>query len=173
MTVSILHPAPKVHEPALPADDGAVVLLNPHAVPDGAEVLGVLVRLPAGPVGGVPAGRSALPEPSWHRSPVSPAPEGIQIHHGLVLDERSRLVHSHGLPLPLTRLEFDLLHYFATHPGRVLTRDNLLTAVWDRDPAWASSRTVDVHVLRLRRALGPAHAEALQTVRGVGYRWVP
>lgn len=169
MTVSILHPTPgaSARPPAAagpaaagdPAASGTVVLLTPEAVPDGAEVLGVLVRLP----GEGPDGRQ-LPRPG---------PDGERIAHGLLLDERSRLVHSHGRPLPLTRLEFDLLHYFALHPGRVLTRDNLLVAVWDRDPAWASSRTVDVHVLRLRRALGEEHAQALQTVRGVGYRWVP
>lgn len=90
----------------------------------------------------------------------------------LVLDLDGRLVHAAGEPVPLTRREFDLLAHLAMRPGRVLTRSQLLAAVWGlADPRYTGPRTVDVHVARVRRKLGERHGEPLTTLRGVGYRW--
>lgn len=81
---------------------------------------------------------------------------------------RRRVVELHGTPLELTRLEYDLLLFFCTHPHVVHTRTDLMTQVWGL-PGHPSSRTVDVHVRRLRTKLG-AGVPLLTTVRGVGYR---
>src|SRR5579872_997242 len=72
----------------------------------------------------------------------------------------------------LTALEFDLLYALAAHPGRVLTREQLLARVWGAD-FFGDARVVDAHIKELRRKLGDhaAHARLLQTVRGVGYRF--
>jgi rhodanese-related sulfurtransferase len=90
---------------------------------------------------------------------------------GLVVlpDERRAFVH--GTEVELTRLEFDLLTHLLAEPHRVHTRAALLTALWDGRVD--STRTVDVHVHRLRTKLGHLAGTALQTVRGVGYRWSP
>lgn len=74
-----------------------------------------------------------------------------------------------GKPLKLSAKEFKLLYLFASKPGRVFSRENLLAAVWQS--AFVDERTVDVHMLRLRKALAGTAAENLiETVRGVGYR---
>lgn len=57
------------------------------------------------------------------------------------------------------------------HAGRVHSREQLLQAVWDLDARYSAQRTVDVHVARLRRKLGPIHGPRLETLRGIGYRW--
>ena len=75
-----------------------------------------------------------------------------------------------GEPLDLTYLEYALLSFLATHPGRTYSRDALLRRVWGFD-YYGGSRTVDVHVRRVRAKLGPALAQRLETVRGVGYLW--
>jgi two-component system, OmpR family, response regulator len=79
----------------------------------------------------------------------------------------SRQVLVGGVPLPMTRLEFDLLYFLAVNPCRVFTRVQLLAAVWGYEHT--GERTVDVHVRRLRAKLGPA-APMVTTVYGVGYR---
>ena len=75
-----------------------------------------------------------------------------------------------GEPLDLTYLEYALLAFLATHPGRTYSRDALLRHVWGFD-YYGGSRTVDVHVRRIRAKLGPELAQHLETVRGVGYLW--
>lgn len=75
-----------------------------------------------------------------------------------------------GDPLDLTYLEYALLAFLATHPGRTYSRDALLRRVWGFD-YYGGSRTVDVHVRRVRAKLGPDLAQHLETVRGVGYLW--
>ena len=75
-----------------------------------------------------------------------------------------------GAPLALTQREFDLLAYLLQNPGVAFTREMLLQRVWGWDFT-GGSRTVDMHVLTLRQKLG-AHADAIETVRGVGYRLV-
>ena len=75
-----------------------------------------------------------------------------------------------GRPLDLTYMEYELLKFFATHPGKVFTREQLLSRVWGYE-YYGGARTVDVHVRRLRAKLGEEHANLIQTVRSVGYRF--
>jgi DNA-binding response OmpR family regulator len=75
-----------------------------------------------------------------------------------------------GVALDLTYLEYALLAFRITHPGRTYSRDALLRRVWGFD-YYGGSRTVDVHVRRVRAKLGPDLAGHLETVRGVGYLW--
>ena len=82
-----------------------------------------------------------------------------------------------GRVLDLTYMEYELLRFLATHPGKVFTRETLLNRVWGYE-YYGGARTVDVHVRRLRAKLGEEHAHLIQTVRSVGYRfgqvgWVP
>ena len=87
----------------------------------------------------------------------------------LVLDTESYRATAAGRPLDLTFKEFELLRFLASHRGRVFTRPALLREVWGYD-FYGGTRTVDVHVRRLRAKLGPEHEQLIQTVRGVGYR---
>lgn len=75
-----------------------------------------------------------------------------------------------GKPIDLTYLEYALLAFLITHPGRTYSRDMLLKRVWGFD-YYGGSRTVDVHVRRVRAKLGPDYSQYLGTVRGVGYMW--
>ncbi len=75
-----------------------------------------------------------------------------------------------GTPLDFTYLEYALLAFLVTHPGRTYSRDALLRRVWGFD-YYGGSRTVDVHVRRVRAKLGPELAQHLETVRSVGYLW--
>jgi len=76
-----------------------------------------------------------------------------------------------GEPLELTYKEFELLKFLATHPGRVFSRDQLLNQVWGYDFI-GGTRTVDVHIRRLRAKLGPKYASLIDTVRHVGYKFL-
>lgn len=71
-------------------------------------------------------------------------------------------------PLDLTFMEYELLKFLASHPGKVFTRETLLSRVWGYD-YYGGARTVDVHIRRLRSKLGEEHAGLIQTVRSVGY----
>ena len=86
----------------------------------------------------------------------------------LALDAATHRVHWQGQPLKVGPTEFKLLHYFMKHPERVHSRGQLLDKVWG-DHVFIEERTVDVHVKRLREALGVAGA-MVETVRGAGYR---
>lgn len=88
---------------------------------------------------------------------------------GVVIDEDSYTARVHGKVLNLTYKEFELLKYLAQHPGRVFTRAQLLNEVWGYD-YYGGTRTVDVHVRRLRAKLGSDHENLISTVRNVGYR---
>ena len=81
-------------------------------------------------------------------------------------------VYVHGKSLDLTYKEFELLKFLAQRPGRVCDRDLLLREVWGYD-YYGGTRTVDVHVRRLRAKLGPEHEALIETIRNVGYRLVP
>ena len=89
---------------------------------------------------------------------------------GVVIDEGAYSVWLDDEPLDLTYTEFELLKYLATHPGRVFSREQLLAEVWGHD-YYGGTRTVDVHVRRLRAKLGPEHEYLVGTVRNVGYRF--
>jgi len=82
-----------------------------------------------------------------------------------------------GRPLDLTFMEYELLRFLAAHPGKVFTREALLSRVWGYE-YFGGARTVDVHVRRLRAKLGEEHVHLIETVRSVGYRfgsvrWLP
>ncbi|MCA9540342.1 MAG: response regulator transcription factor [Myxococcales bacterium] len=89
----------------------------------------------------------------------------------LRLDAEKRLGWARGVPLTLSRTEFDLLAVLLGTPGRVFTRDDLLDRAWGPDVN-VTERTVDVHVKTLRKKLAAAglSPEAIETVRGVGYK---
>ncbi|MCU1425613.1 MAG: transcriptional regulator [Microbacteriaceae bacterium] len=88
---------------------------------------------------------------------------------GVVIDEASYSAKVHGRPLDLTFKEFELLRFLAAHPSRVFTREQLLSEVWGYD-YFGGTRTVDVHVRRLRAKLGDLES-LIGTVRNVGYRF--
>lgn len=90
----------------------------------------------------------------------------------LTIDAGGYTARVRGRPLDLTYKEFELLKYLAQHPGRVFTRAQLLQEVWGYD-YFGGTRTVDVHVRRLRAKLGPEHEQLIGTVRNVGYRFDP
>ena len=98
------------------------------------------------------------------------AGDGSAVRLGpLAIDTETYRVTVSGRPLDLTFKEFELLRFLAERPGRVLTRPTLLREVWGYD-FYGGTRTVDVHVRRLRAKLGPEHEHLVETVRGVGYR---
>jgi phosphate regulon transcriptional regulator PhoB len=90
----------------------------------------------------------------------------------LRLDSRTQEVTVHAKPIELSTLEFKLLYFLATHPGRIYSRDKLLDQVWGRDH-FVTPRTVDVHIRRLREKIEdqPDEPRFLLTVRGSGYRF--
>jgi DNA-binding winged helix-turn-helix (wHTH) protein len=90
----------------------------------------------------------------------------------LVVNEATYSARMNGRTLDLTFKEFELLKFLAQHPGRVFTRAQLLQEVWGYD-YFGGTRTVDVHVRRLRAKLGADNEELIGTVRNVGYRFVP
>ena len=88
---------------------------------------------------------------------------------GLRLDPASRRISGAGKDIELGALEFRMLRFFMTHPGRVYSRAQLLDEIWGNN-VYVEERTVDVHIRRLRQALEPTgHKDLLETVRGVGY----
>jgi len=93
------------------------------------------------------------------------------IHTGLTIDESSYTAKIDGRTLDLTFKEFELLRYLNENPNRVFTREQLLSEVWGYD-YFGGTRTVDVHVRRLRAKLGE-HESLIGTVRNVGYRLDP
>lgn len=89
---------------------------------------------------------------------------------GMIINLATYQVSVGGEPLDFTFLEYALLSFLASHPGRTYSRDTLLRRVWGFD-YYGGSRTVDVHVRRIRAKLGPDLAQHIETVRGVGYLW--
>lgn len=88
----------------------------------------------------------------------------------LTLDLATYQVYEHGEPVDLAYLEYSLLAFLMTHPNRTHSRDDLLRRVWGGQ-YFGGSRTVDVHVRRVRAKISPESASRLETVRGVGYVW--
>jgi len=105
---------------------------------------------------------------------ASAAPVALdEIRSGeLFIDEATYTARLRARVLDLTFKEFELLKFLAQHPGRVFTRAHLLQEVWGYD-YFGGTRTVDVHVRRLRAKLGAEHEALIGTVRNVGYRFVP
>src|SRR5690606_4916190 len=104
-----------------------------------------------------------------HVSPVENEVDEIEAGE-LRIDAGGYTARLRGRALDLTYKEFELLKYLSQHPGRVFTRAQLLQEVWGYD-YFGGTRTVDVHVRRLRAKLGPEHDSMIGTVRNVGYRF--
>ncbi|MGW6919579.1 winged helix-turn-helix domain-containing protein [Kitasatospora sp. NPDC054939] len=167
---------------ALPQGSLPQALLAQYGAQFGAEpgrpMVGYLVLVPAEaapnrpqphPVAAVPAPAFAAapaPAPATGVRPVRPAGRGISV------DVERRNAYVDGRLLDLTYLEFELLAHLTGHPQRVHTRDHLVSAVWGYGHV-GDGRTVDVHVARLRRKLGPAYRDSIVTVRRVGYKYAP
>jgi DNA-binding response OmpR family regulator len=108
-------------------------------------------------------GRSAAPVPN----------QAAEVRSGeLVIDEATYSAKIRGVALDLTFKEFELLKFLAQHPRRVFTRSQLLAEVWGYE-YFGGTRTVDVHVRRLRAKLGSENEALIGTVRNVGYKFVP
>jgi hypothetical protein len=157
-----------------PGADGTLLAIVP--IPGTATSLAI-VGYPVTAPGAVPA--------------VSPVPDGVLSQAarlgmagvagvagvagertGLLLDHDQRRVWVDGAEVPLTFQEFELLAFLSAHPATVFSRADLVRLVWQRDFA-ADSRTVDVHVSRLRHKLGPAYAKCLVTEYRIGYQFRP
>jgi DNA-binding response OmpR family regulator len=110
--------------------------------------------------------------------PTQQEPKQIQTFNGqirsgdLVVDPNNYTARLHGKPIDLAYKEFELLKYLVQHPGRVFTRAQLLQEVWGYD-YYGGTRTVDVHIRRLRAKLGGEYEYLIGTVRNVGYRFDP
>lgn len=104
--------------------------------------------------------------------PAESTDTGVIEHDGLVVDPARRKVEVEGRPVELTAREFELLHHFASHPGLVFTRAQLLNAVWGYTYE-GYEHTVNTHINRLRSKIerDPANPRYVQTVWGVGYRF--
>jgi DNA-binding response OmpR family regulator len=102
----------------------------------------------------------------WRRSEFSG--EGMLKLGALVVDTAAHEVRVEGRPVALTHQEFALLEFLLKHRGRAFSRQQLLKRVWGVD-YYGGSRTVDIHVRRLRMKLGPP-SDAIETIRGVGYK---
>ncbi|MFD7835375.1 winged helix-turn-helix domain-containing protein [Streptomyces sp. NPDC059761] len=182
MTTAIPAPAPAVRRS--PAPRLQLVGARPPAVPaggtDGGRV-GYLVFLPANvdPVALMQA-HGIRPEihplgPGLPQAPGSapaPQPDSGRLDDAIRVDRTRRLAEVDGSELDLTYLEFDLLAHLVAHPYTVHTRDALISGIWGYGHI-GDGRTVDVHVARLRRKLGPAYRDRISTVRRVGYKYVP
>jgi hypothetical protein len=141
------------------ADEGTLLSVVPLP---GAEAALIIVGhvVPLSQASQVRDARQAPPAP-----PVDAAEAD-----GVVVDRSARTVRVDGDDIELTYREFELLDFLCSAPGRVYTRRQIMAAVWDKYGD-ESARTVDVHILRLRRKLG-RHAGKIVTVRNVGYRFV-
>lgn len=104
---------------------------------------------------------------------AGPSDEAAALKVGdLTVNPENYQVYVRGRPLDLTYKEFELLKFLAQRPGRVCDRDLLLREVWGYD-YYGGTRTVDVHIRRLRAKLGVEHEALIETIRNVGYRLVP
>jgi DNA-binding response OmpR family regulator len=114
--------------------------------------------------------RLAIGRLAAEREAADPASHVIRTGE-VVVDDATYTAKISGRALDLTYKEFELLKFLAQHPGRVFTRQQLLQEVWGYD-YFGGTRTVDVHVRRLRAKLGPENEHLIGTVRNVGYRFV-
>ncbi|MEV7105693.1 winged helix-turn-helix domain-containing protein [Streptomyces atroolivaceus] len=137
------------------------------ALPGRPPMVGYLVLVPADQQ---PALAGAVAS-AQHRESV-PGPVTAPADGPVEIDATRRTAAVAGVTLDLTYLEFELLAHLVAHPHRVHTRDQLVTTVWGYGHV-GDGRTVDVHVARLRRKLGAEHRRSIQTVRRVGYKYVP
>ena len=118
--------------------------------------------------------RSLLRRSLWERRPEEPVPTSKLRLGTSTIDFDSHTAICKGAPIHLTKLEFDLLRYFADNPGRVLSRSELQRKVWKLND-YPNHRMVDNFILRIRRHLepDPQHPVYFVSVRGAGYKFVP
>ena len=117
-----------------------------------------------------PAEANARLRLAVERAVAAPA-QSLRVEAGdLEIDPEAYTARIRGVSLDLTYKEFELLRFLAVQPGRVFTRAQLLQEVWGYD-YYGGTRTVDVHVRRLRAKLGPEYDQLIGTVRNVGYRF--
>ena len=105
----------------------------------------------------------------WRQGGGGAAPELVS-YGELVLNLETYQATIDAAPLDLTYMEYELLKFLSQNPGKVFTRETLLSRVWGYE-YYGGARTVDVHLRRLRAKLGEEHANLIQTVRSVGYRF--
>ncbi|MEU3341672.1 winged helix-turn-helix domain-containing protein [Streptomyces sp. NPDC006668] len=134
-------------------------------LPGQPPMVGYLVLIPADRPHLAPAGLAPA-------DPADTAEAGPETEALVRIDPVQRTASVDGRELDLTYLEFELLAHLVAHPGRVHTRDQLVTTVWGYGHV-GDGRTVDVHIARLRRKLGAEYRQAIQTVRRVGYKYTP
>jgi hypothetical protein len=164
-------PDADVPQPPRPGAEGTLLAIVP--IPGTATSLAIVgypvtapgAVAPVAPVQGavLAAAVSAVP---------AEVPGAAPERAGLLLDHHQRRVWVDGAEVPLTFQEFELLAFLSAHPATVFSRADLVSRVWQRDFT-ADSRTVDVHVSRLRRKLGRAYGKCLVTEYRVGYQFRP
>ena len=148
-----------------PSRDAALLAVVPiPGTPTSLAIVGYAIRM-----SGEPAPRPAVREPDLVAEPVS----------RLLIDHAQRRVWADGAEITLTFQEFELLAFLSAHPATVFSRADLVSRVWrpetapDRRNVRSDSRTVDVHVSRLRRKLGPVYGQCLVTEHRAGYQFRP
>ncbi|MEU0181748.1 winged helix-turn-helix domain-containing protein [Streptomyces sp. NPDC006207] len=162
-------PLPAVNRQHLRAVRSDDVPPVPDFLPPGATWLPAPGHLMPTGVGGPPmVGYLVLVPIEGQPVPPSPASADLPV----TVDGERRVAQVRGRALDLTYLEFELLAHLVAHPHRVHTRDQLVTTVWGYGHV-GDGRTVDVHIARLRRKLGPEHRGSIVTVRRVGYKYAP
>ena len=162
----------------VPPPDGDATLLAVVPIPGtgtSVAIVGYVIAAPAPAAGNAPRGNAP-----HGNAPRGNAPRGKQqAGSGLRLDHLQRRVWVDKDEIQLTFQEFELLAFLAAHPSTVFTRADLVERVWHRNlgpdgrPVPQDSRTVDVHVSRVRRKLGPRYGQYLVTEYRVGYQFRP
>ena len=156
------------------AEDGSEAPEVPHPLfrqkPDG--TLLAVVPIPGTGTSMAIVGYPVTAPGAISAAPPAAAERSAGARAGLLLDHDQRRVWVDGAEVTLTFQEFELLAFLSAHPSTVFTRADLVREVWQRDFA-ADSRTVDVHVSRLRHKLGPACGRYLVTEYRVGYQFRP
>ncbi|MBO0820252.1 MAG: winged helix-turn-helix domain-containing protein [Nocardiopsaceae bacterium] len=163
-------PAKAVPVTSGPATTGPAMTMAAAVPPQGTD--GTLLAVVPIPGTGTSLAIVGYPvtTPGAPRGEVTEATDGDR--SGLLLDHDQRRVWVDGAEVPLTFQEFELLAFLSAHPSTVFTRADLVRQVWQRDFA-ADSRTVDVHVSRLRHKLGPVYGRCLVTEYRIGYQFRP
>jgi DNA-binding winged helix-turn-helix (wHTH) protein len=158
----------------VPPPDGDATLLAVVPIPGTGTSVAIVGYVIAAPAGTHPPASTHAP-PGTHARADPQRPAGSGLH----LDHLQRRVWVDGGEIQLTFQEFELLAFLAAHPAAVFTRADLVRHVWHRNlgpdgrPVPQDSRTVDVHVSRVRRKLGPHYGQCLVTEYRVGYQFRP
>jgi DNA-binding response OmpR family regulator len=129
----------------------------------------------------IPSAEPSLPQGSSSPSGSNPVPgtstenrRGVETYTHFTVDFQKGTVESRGVVQNLSSQEYKLLAYLTRHPGEIITRDTLLDAVWGYGTE-TTTRTVDVHIAWLRKKIGDSEPAPyhIQTIRGLGYRFIP